>query len=146
MSSTNNNDNRDKLNRLVDALDEEGPHLGDAGDARETVKRLGIDVNDMAAKLRAKVAAADAADRKQRFDDAAAAYAHEVERLERRKAEPKRPRAEQLVVLQALLAKAPQSVAMHFHKYESASDDELAELVRSLRHLLNEASEDEPEE
>lgn len=140
MSSTNH---RDKLNRLVDALDDETTHSGDAAEARETVKRLGIDVKDMAAKLRAKVAAADAEDRKQRFDDAAAAYAREVERLERRKAEPKRPRAEQLVVLQGLLARAPQSVAMHFHKYEAASDDELAELVRSLRHLLN---EDEPEE
>jgi hypothetical protein len=137
MSSTKS---RDQVKRLVEALEDESV---DAKEARDTVARLGIDVKAMAAKLRAKVAAADAEERKQRIDDARAAYAREVEKLERRKAEPIRPRAEQLVVLSALLARAPQSVAMHFHKYESASDDELAELVRSLRHLLDEPDPDD---
>lgn len=137
---------RDQLQRVVEALEDEGV---DAKEARDTAARLGIDVKDMAAKLRAKVNASldatEAAERKQRIDDARTAYARELERLERRKAEPKRPRAEQLVVLQSLLARAPQSVAMHFHKYESASDDELAELVRSLRHLLDEPDEPDDE-
>jgi hypothetical protein len=140
MSSTKS---RDQLNRVVEALEDESV---DAKEARDTVARLGIDVKDMAAKLRAKVAAADADDRKQRIDEARAAYARELEKLERRKAEPKRPRAEQLVVLQGLLQRAPQSVAMHFHKYESASDDELAELVRSLRHLLDEPDPDDDDD
>lgn len=120
-------DTKKQLEAVVDALDDVPI---DPKDAQATVARLGIDVARMAGGLRAKVAAAAIA---QARDD----YAREVERFERRKTEPLRPRAEQLVVMQALLAKAPQSVAMHFLKYESASDDELAELIRSLRHLLN---------
>lgn len=139
MSSTKT---RDQLNRIALALEDEAV---DPKEARDTVARLGIDVKDMAQKLRAKVADAADVDRKRRIDDARAAYAKELERLERRKSEPKRPREEQLVVLQALLHRAPQSVAMHFHKYESASDEELAELVRSLRHLLDEPEETEHE-
>ena len=44
----------------------------------------------------------------------------------------------------ALLARVPQgqSIAMHFLKYEEASDDELDELIRSLRHLLGEDDND----
>lgn len=136
MSSTKS---KEQLNRIVEALEEEAV---DAREARDTVQRLGIDVKDMAAKLHARVAAADDAERKKRIDEARGAYAKELERLERRKAEPKRPREEQLVVLQSLLARAPQSVAMHFHKYESATDEELAELVRSLRHLLGEPADE----
>jgi len=30
------------------------------------------------------------------------------------------------------------AVSMHFHKYETATDEELAELTRALRHLLGE--------
>ncbi|MFO0735153.1 MAG: hypothetical protein U0270_04705 [Labilithrix sp.] len=136
MSSTKS---KEQLNRIVETLEEEAV---DARGARDTVQRLGIDVKDMAAKLHARVAAADDAERKKRIDEARGAYAKELERLERRKAEPKRPREEQLVVLQSLLARAPQSVAMHFHKYESATDEELAELVRSLRHLLGEPADE----
>lgn len=120
-----------QLENVVDALDDVPI---EPKDAAKVVAQLGIDVNRMAANLRAKVAAAAIA-------DARAGYAREIERFERRKAEPKRPRAEQLVVMHALLAKAPQNVAMHFHKYEEASDDELAELIRSLRHLLDEDEE-----
>ena len=94
----------------------------------------------MALGLRAKIAAADEADRrKKRIEDARAAYAAELERLERRRQEPRRPRDEQVSILQALLARAPGgNVAIHFHHYESATDDELAELIRSLRHLIGE--------
>jgi hypothetical protein len=122
---------KQQLSDIEEALDETPI---DPKDANETVKRLGIDVKNMAKSLRAKVADADIA-------DARVAYAKEIERLERRKMEP-RPRTEQLVVLQSLLKRAPQAVAMHFHKYESASDEELAELVRSLRHLLGEPDEE----
>lgn len=119
---------KQQLEAVIEALDD-API--DPKDAQATVAKLGIDVTRMAAALRAKVAAAAIA--RARTD-----YAAEVERFERRKPEPRRPRTEQLVVMQALLAKAPTGVAMHFLKYEEASDDELAELIRSLRHLLNE--------
>ena len=91
--------------------------------------------------------AADAADeRKKRIDEARAAYAKESERWSSRKPEPKRSRDEQLVVFRALLAKAPpQALAMHFLKYESASEEELAESIRSLRDLLGDEDSDESE-
>jgi hypothetical protein len=130
---------KEQVEAVVDALDDVPI---DPKDARETVTRLGVDVKSLAAGLRAKVAAADEADRKRTIEAARIAYAREIEQFERRKVEPLRPRAEQIVVLQALLAKAPQSVAVHFHKYESASDDELGELIRALRHLLNEDEAD----
>ncbi len=131
---------RKHLEHLTEALDDVPI---DDHDVARTVGQLGIDVKSLAEELRQKVKDADAAERRQRIDAARAAYAREVERLERRKAEPRRPREEQLVVFRALLAKAPaQGLAMHFLKYESASDDELAELIRSLRDLLG---EDEPE-
>jgi hypothetical protein len=129
-----------ELQAVVDALDEVPI---DPADARATVKRLGIDVKSLAKDLRARVASADSADARRRIDEARVAYAEEIERLERRKHEPARSRDEQLVVFRALLAKAPpESVAVHFLKYASASDEELAELIRSLRHLLGEDEQD----
>jgi hypothetical protein len=136
---------------LIDVLEDVEDVEDDATSARDgaghggaahasAVDRLGIDIKSLAAGLREKVRAADASDRKARFAAASAAYASELERLAQRKPEPPRSRAEQLGVLAALLAKAPsgQPLAMHFHKYESASDEEIGETIRSLRHLLEE--------
>lgn len=127
---------RQKIEAVVDALDD--APIDDAT-ARETVAKLGIDIRSLASKLRTQIAKADATDRKERFADARAAYADELERLEQRKIDRKPTREEQLVVFRGLIAKAPDgSVAAHFHKYEAATDDELAELIRGLRHLLGE--------
>lgn len=74
-----------------------------------------------------------------KIEAARAAYAAELERLARRRSEKGKDRDALLVTFGHLLAKAPpNTVAMHFHKYEAASDDELAELIRALRHLLDE--------
>lgn len=131
------------IERLVESLDE-APFDDEV--VKATVDRLGIDVKEMAAGLRARVAAADVADaaeRKKRIDDARAAYAAEVTRLEERRVAGKRTREENLSLVRTLLVKAPpEAVAVHFHKYESASDEELEELVHALRHLLG---EDDPE-
>jgi hypothetical protein len=133
---------RREIEALVDALDDVPI---DAEHVREKVAELGIDVPAMAARIRAKIAAADAADRKKRFADASAEYTSAVERLASRRPEPKRERAAQEAIFKALVAKAPpQAVAMHFHRYESATEDELAEMIRVLRHLLGEDDEDEP--
>jgi hypothetical protein len=133
-------DTKKKIESLVEALDESPV---DDEEAKAAVEELGIDVKSFAARVREKVAAAEAAHAKKRIADARRALAEEVERLERRKMEPKKSREEQLATFRALLAKAPpQAVAMHFHKYESASDEDLAELIRALRHLLG---EDDPE-
>jgi len=119
----------------IDAALDDDPIEPD--EARAAVRDLGIDVAKMAARVRARVSAADERDRRARFDDARRAYATEVERLAAREREPERPRGEQIAVLQALLARAgSREVSMHFHKYDEATDDELAEMIRALRHLL----------
>jgi hypothetical protein len=127
---------RKELEALNEALDDVPT---DAADDRAVVEALGIDVEKMAAEMRAKIAEADRRDREERVAEARRAYAEEVEQLERRRIEAKPTREEQLAVFRSLVARAPaQAVAMHFHKYESATDDELAELIRALRHLLGE--------
>ena len=110
-------------------------------EAALVVKSLGIDVKQLASKLRGAVTDADERDRKKRFEEASLAYAAELERLERigrvERQAPLPPREVQLATMRQLLQRAPQqSVSMHFHKYETATDEELAELIRSLQHLL----------
>jgi hypothetical protein len=125
---------RREIEALVEALDDEP--IADA-EARGVVKALGIDVKELAGRLRANVAEADARDRQVRFAEASQAYAEEIERLERRELEAAPTRDLQIATMKALLNRAPaHAVAMHFHKYESVTDEELAELVRALRHLL----------
>lgn len=125
---------RQKIEAVVDALDD--APIDDTL-VKETVAKLGIDIKALASKVRLQVAKSDSKNRQERFADARAAYADEVERLEQRKIDRKLSREEQLVVFQALVARAPEgAVAAHFHKYESATDEELAELIRNLRHLL----------
>jgi hypothetical protein len=65
--------------------------------------------------------------------------------LERRKLETTVDREELRMTFRTLLAKAPRTVPIgaHFHKYEAASDEELVELIRALRHLLD---DDDPSE
>jgi hypothetical protein len=133
---------RREIEALVEVLDDVPI---DQEHAREKVAELGIDVKSMAARMREKIADADAADRAKRIQVARVAYQAEVDRLARRKPEPKRDRDAQIATFKALVAKAPPAaVGMHFHKYESATDEELAELVRTLRHLLGEDDPDEP--
>lgn len=139
------------ITKVVEALADE-PVDDEA--ARAEVARLQIDVKAMASSIRDRIAAArppsDDEARKRRFDEAQRAYAAEIERMERRKIEggPQKPtREERLEVFQGLLERArvrePSAlVGMHFHKYESASDDELAELIEALRHILGEGDEE----
>jgi len=127
----------DKLATIDAALDDDAP--ASAAEADRAVKELGIDVAALSARIRAQVTAADDADRRARFAEARRAYAAAVERLAERAAEPARPRARQVEVLEGLLARAPAGeVSMHFHKYDQATDAELDEMIRALRHLLGE--------
>lgn len=136
------------IDKVVEALADE-PVDDEA--ARAEVARLRIDVKAMAGAIRDRIAAKDEEElRKERFAEAQRAYVDEIERMERRKIEGgahEPTREERLAVFQALLKRAPLSalVGMHFHKYESASDDELAELIEALRHLLGEDSRDDEE-
>lgn len=122
---------------LVKALDDEPLTADDVSDA---VRRLGIDTKTWAADIRKRVAAANDAERKEQFDVARRAYQSELERLNARNAEPARSLAGQRDVVKQLVARAPREMvaSMHALKFEQASEEELAEMIRSLRHLLGE--------
>jgi hypothetical protein len=125
---------------LVKALDDE-PLTDD--DARDAVRRLGIDTKAWSAELRARVVAANVADRKERFDEARRAYKAELEQLSARKPEPGRTLDEHRAMVKQLLARAPGGMpaSVHAHKFEKATEEELAEMIRSLRHLLEDDEE-----
>jgi seryl-tRNA synthetase len=120
---------------LVKALDDE-PLTDD--DGRDAVRRLGIDTKAWAADIRKRVATANEAERKERFDDARRAYQSELEQLNARQAEPARSLAEQRAEVKRLVARAPREMvaSMHALKFEQATEEELAEMIKSLRHLL----------
>jgi seryl-tRNA synthetase len=129
-----------EIELLVKALDDEP--LTDQ-DAHEVVRRLGIDTKAWAADIRKRVVDANDADRKERFEVARRAYTSELEQLSARKPEPTRSIAEQRAEVKRLLARAPREMAasVHAHKFEQATEEELAEMIRSLRHLLRDDEE-----
>jgi hypothetical protein len=49
--------------------------------------------------------------------------------------------SDQMAIMKSLLARAPTNTAIHYHKFEEATADELAEMIRALRHLLGEDEE-----
>jgi hypothetical protein len=129
---------KDDIRALVDALDDVPI---DEQEGREAVKRLGIDVKKWAGAIRQRVAAADEGDRVRRFDEARRAYREDAARYEAKEAEPKRSIEESRAVMRALIARVPREsgiAAAHFHKFEEATEEELAEMIKALRHLLNE--------
>jgi hypothetical protein len=129
---------KDDIEALVEALDDVPV---DEEEGRDAVKRLGIDVKKWAGALRQRVAAADETDRARRFDDARRVYREDAARYEAKKAEPKRSIDESRAVMRALMARVPREGAAavaHFHKFEEATEEELAEMIKALRHLLNE--------
>jgi hypothetical protein len=129
-----------EIELLVKALDDEPPT---EDDAREAVKRLGIDTKSWADDIRKRVAAANDAERKERFAEARRAYRSELETLSTKKVEPARSLAEYRAEVKRLIARAPRDMAasVHAHKFEEATEEELAEMIRSLRHLLGDDEE-----
>jgi len=126
------------IEALVEALDDVPLDEADAGNAAQ---RLGIDVKKWAGAIRQRVAAADESDRAARFNEARRAYADDAARYDAKKPEPKRSVEEQRATMRALMARIPRAsatAAVHFHKFEEATEEELAEMIKALRHLLNE--------
>ncbi len=106
------------------------------------MSRLGIDVGELAGKLRMQAAQADAANERS-ASTKHGAYAAEVEALERRRLSPPNPETSSSPCSERSLQGASATGGCSLpQKYESATDEELAELIRALRHLLG---EDEPE-
>ncbi len=125
---------RREIERLVQALDDEP----DEAEREEVVRRLGIDMKAWANDVRSRVADAAVKARQDRFAAARSAYEADLAALARRPAEPQRSLEEQRRVLRTLVARVPDSAAVHFHKFEQATVEELAEMIRALRHMLGE--------
>jgi hypothetical protein len=129
---------KDDIEALIEALDDVPV---DDQEGRDAVRRLGIDVKTWAGAIRQRVGAADEADRARRFDEARRAYKEDAARYDAKKAEPKRSIEESRAAMRALMARIPREGAAavaHFHKFEEATEEELAEMIKALRHLLNE--------
>jgi hypothetical protein len=113
-------------------------------EARDAARRLDIGTEAWAANIRERVTAANEADRKTRFDEARQGYVSEVAQLSAGKAESARSLAAQRAVLSGLLARAPRDMATSFHAHNVAesSEEEVAEMIKSLRDLLE--GDDDP--
>ena len=128
---------RKEIDALIEALDD--APISEA-DGREAVERLNVDVKVWARSVRERVADAEKAVRSRRFEVARQAYTTERASFEAKRAEPKRSLQEQRSVLRELVARVPResATAVHFHKFDEASAEELAEMIKALRHLLGE--------
>ena len=131
---------RKEIERLVEALDEE-PIAGDEGG--DAVKRLGIDVKAWAASIETRIASAEREELQARIARAASGLADETRRLDATAAGPTDP-ALQDQVWQHLVARLrpDQRPSFHAHKFEKATAEEKAEMIRALRHLLDEDDEE----
>jgi hypothetical protein len=125
---------RKEIEQLVEALDD--VPITDE-EARRVTTSLGIDVKAWAGDIQARVAAAQDAALANRVAEARVEYQRESRRLEARKAGPSDPVVQQQV-LRDLLARVPadQQATLNWHKFQEATPEEVAELIRSLRHLL----------
>jgi len=124
---------RRELELFADALEDAEPT---AEEIAETVARLPVTPAKWAADIRSRIAAADEADRQARFEQSRRGYRDEVRRLEDRKPEPVRSKVDAQLVIKELMARAPAGVSVNFLKYENSTEEELAEMIRALRHLL----------
>ncbi len=132
----------EKTRRELDLLEAEleEAEVSDEEVAAATAQ-LAISPKDWAAAVRAKVDAALSADRTAKIEQARAGYQADLRRLQSRAAEPSNSLAGQQLVMKELLARAPEARVAYL-KFEQATPEELAEMIRSLRHLLG---DDEPE-
>lgn len=116
-----------QLDDLVDLLDDLPV---DDDEAARAMAAHGIDANAWASEVAAMV-------RQKTFERwEAERQADLARRASLRQKEPIRGRESQLGIFRALVARAPEGFAMHFHKYEAAPDEELAEAIADLRELL----------
>jgi len=122
---------------LMDVDDAERPTLEDV---HADAKKHGIDFEKWGEQIRAKANVVMEAERRIREEETAKQRERAEARLRARPAEPIRARAEQLAIMRELLQQArPEQVSAHFHKFEQATDEDLARMVGELRHLIEES-------
>lgn len=130
-------ENKRLLSLLADALDDADDPVDDA-EAQAFTRRIGLNVESLAASFRARIAAADADDRAKRFAEAQRTFEAESASYAARPREPRRSLEAQRAELSRLRERIPQGspASVHFLKFEEATEDEVAEMIKALRHLL----------
>jgi len=108
----------------------------DDEDGRVAVAELGIDAKRLAARLRGLVVERDEVERKARYAAAAADRRRELAELHAIPPAPKRSRSAHITEIRSFIVKLPpEQVSMHFMKFETASDEDLARLEALARYL-----------
>ncbi|MDX2086352.1 MAG: hypothetical protein SFX73_00825 [Kofleriaceae bacterium] len=108
----------------------------DDEDGRAAVAELGIDAKRLAARLRSLVVERDDIERRARYAAAAADRHRELADLHTIPAAPKRSRAAHIAEIRSFISKLPpEQVSMHFMKFETARDEDLARLEALARYL-----------
>jgi hypothetical protein len=126
------NKTRRELDRLEDDLEHAEMSQEELAAA---VANLPVSLKDWAAEIRAKVNVALEAERSAKNEQARAAYKADLARLHCRPVEPSKSFMAQQLVMKGLLARAPEA-SVAYLKFEEATAEELAEMIRSLRPLL----------
>lgn len=124
----------DRARAVVDALLEGEV---DESEARNAVKALGIDVSALAMRLKAQVDDQDRLDRAARFAQLEAERQTDLLRLRTTDLVEGASRQRMLGMMTSLIQKAGSSASVHYMKFEEATDEELAEMIRSLKHLVS---------
>lgn len=137
MSGADDTDAR--VTALVDALLADD----DEEEERDTVEALGIDLGAFASALRDRVSEHRARERQARYAEAEAARDAELDRLEREPLPlPELSREERMSIARELLQRAGPRAGMHYMKFQEATDAELNEMIRTLRHLIEKGDAD----
>ena len=123
----------DRAQALVDAV-LDGPV--DDAESRAAVQELGIDVASLATRLRAQVAAQDKHDRAARLAQIERDRQAALSKLRAGELVEGASRQKMLTIMTNLIQQAGPSASIHYMKFEEATDEELAEMIRSLEYLL----------
>lgn len=115
----------------------------DQQDDEDLTTGLAIDMTALASSLEARVRAFRVREKEARYAQAEAARQAELDRLAGQLPLPEMTHEERFSVAAALLKQAgPQAAGMYFMKFEEATEAELDEMIRTLRHLLAERDEE----
>lgn len=129
----------EKLRRLHAALADEDDDDLDLVEGE--AKALSPSEKALADSIRRRVDDALAKEALAKHEALRAAFSSSRRALAEFPEEPVRPRDEALAILKELIARAGEGAAsIHFHKYDDATPEDLARIIRELRFLLAEAS------
>jgi hypothetical protein len=124
----------ERLENIIEGL------IGDDENVPADATAHGIDFEKWGEEIRANAKTYAEAERRVREEETAKQRERAEARLRARPAEPIRSRPEQLAIMRELLQRTrPEEVSAHFHKFEQATDEDLARMIGELRHLIEES-------